>query len=384
MFKKIVSLFLVAVMLFCFSACGNKNNSIETNSISTEPPTVDPEKIPLKEQIYKALPFSEGLAFVSLSEQEPINTCIDKKGNIKFKLTSTTDKCVSGFKDGHALVLTNNEYCLIDKKGKVVVSPETHGYTNGFGVLNNETYSDGYFPVYKVTKSFEGDTYEYGVIGSDGKWILELSSKYQLNSYIPQYNHTINYSDDYLDVETTNSDQPLWWNLKDGTVTTTVIEYDLINQYGPGAVSYCDVKGNAQIDLNEKYPTAWSGDNFKTGEDYTTVCFHNEGTMYFSLLNRNGELQFEPKEIIREFSSSTKILYEQQLCWAGTINNKFSFYDFNGNLKFELEPTCPEKFNSTYSYIIDVYYGDNSFVICEYCDKEIAYFIDENGNRFLG
>ncbi len=46
--------------------------------------------------------------------------------------------------------------------------------------LYNRDYVDEYNPVYKIEKSFDGDTFYFGVIDKNGEWVVPLSSEYEI------------------------------------------------------------------------------------------------------------------------------------------------------------------------------------------------------------
>ena len=46
--------------------------------------------------------------------------------------------------------------------------------------LYNRDYVDEYNPVYKIEKSFDGDTIYFGVIDKNGEWVVPLSSEYEI------------------------------------------------------------------------------------------------------------------------------------------------------------------------------------------------------------
>lgn len=46
--------------------------------------------------------------------------------------------------------------------------------------LYNHDYIGEYNPVYKIEKSFDGDTFYFGVIDKNGEWVVPLSSEYEI------------------------------------------------------------------------------------------------------------------------------------------------------------------------------------------------------------
>lgn len=68
--------------------------------------------------------------------------------------------------------------------GTVVCSTETLDVT-GFGLTDNyEDYAqflfDGYVLAYKITNTYNGTTFELGILGTDGQWIVPLSEEHPI------------------------------------------------------------------------------------------------------------------------------------------------------------------------------------------------------------
>ena len=102
-------------------------------------------------------------------------------------------------KDYEELLLYANGYFLSEKdgiqylkkaNGTIVCSTESLGIT-GFGLDDNYVdyisfLADGYVFAYKVNETYYGVTYEIGILGTDGKWIVPLSDENPiLNSGMP-------------------------------------------------------------------------------------------------------------------------------------------------------------------------------------------------------
>ncbi len=267
--------------------------------------------------IYDAQPFSSGRAWVTDENYGNLNICINEKGEILFKLDGLYD-ALSAFINGYALIDSievGKTASIIDTNGEVVVSSETHGFTDVLDRsetynYNSKAFKDGYLAVYKEIESFDGLSYQYGVLSNAGEWILELSDEYLPNEKFSAYGYEGGYF--YLRSKTTN--EYLYWNLDDGS--TDVNAPDLS----------C---GDETPDVKDRYPTANEIGVLLSDAKYTYIRFKNEsGTYYYSLIDRDGNLKFDPVELTSYtvgFDEDTKRIY------AVDYTGKVIIHDTDGN-----------------------------------------------------
>ena len=153
--------------------------------------------------------FSEGKAFVTGPEMCPM--CIDKKGNILFKVDSV--EYVYSFSEGYAVIVTADwRYGYINGKGKKVIEPrytDAHNYSEGlaavkeadrWGFINGkgEAVIDIQYP--EVGDFKEGLAYvradngQYGYIDKKGNMVIN-----------PQFDSAFHFNDGLACVKTGDS-----------------------------------------------------------------------------------------------------------------------------------------------------------------------------------
>ncbi len=374
--------------------------------------------------ITNALPYSEGYTFVSDSTKhdswaqfygKALQICLNAKGEEVFRL-SGQDVCRAGFKDGNALVEIKDEggLCLMNTKGEIVVSPKKSGYTDGliffsatYPENDMQAYNDGYFPVYNKKSTFSGTTYEYGVMGANGEWILELSDSY-FTSQVPSSKDLTwgasEYYNGFLHFKW-SSDYDFWWNLKDGSCTYSYrtdgwasdywTHYETADlEYGyRGASKFYDKAGDLKLDVSAQYPTMIQSGNFLEGVDCTIVRFSSGGNYFFSLMNRSGELLFEPFTLKK---ATLNVLGNYANGLAGMDENAKVFYAIKEdgtlvvyNKKGEKIMESPSLISaSVTSAYVKASVDQEIYTVCQTSDglRQItkAYFVNKDGKVILG
>lgn len=187
--KKIISLILI-IACIALTACGNEtedtnssyvnsqeevsnysSNEIETSDVSDSNSHEDiseDEGEKIEGEIIAASDFSEGLAFVELSNDKGRTYCIDKKGNIVFRLDiklSAMGYIYATFINGLAYVNVG----LCDKTGKVT-RPEDVGATNFIYV---STLRAGYILAEVIESDYSSTTKKLGVLNTKFEWTVE-------------------------------------------------------------------------------------------------------------------------------------------------------------------------------------------------------------------
>ncbi len=329
--------------------------------------------------LVRAQPFSDDLAFVSTVQTIRPNICINTKGQILFTLPEDV-YARAGYANGIA-PLSNDTF--IDKTGKVVISPELQGYdyclTYSSTIINDDSpswaaFSDGYIPVCKVNESFSGTTYQYGVLAPDGTWLVELSDSYLPNQ---KYVCPIEYVNGYIQIRAAFTPAyDIWWNLKDGSVPTetpAIYEYEFFNtSYG-----WKNEAGESMLEnIYEKFPTIHGGGDFVLGEKYTYIRFSNNSIRYISLIDREGNLLFDPLPA-KYAEQPLQDAYAKRI-YIFTAENKIVIYDLQGNKL--IESAVPTSGGS----VLNVRYDDvGDTYLLVMVDERLHHsyhYIDSDGN----
>ncbi len=295
--KKLISiLLLICTLTICFVSCGNNSNEQEsgngnssnttdtnsgntnngTNTNSGTEDNNDTKYEKIDEMILVGSPFYEGLAFVQYVSYPDTTFCIDKSGNVIFRLNDTFNPFsleYAKFKNG--LCLTPNNY-ICDSKGNVT-RPEDVGVTNFYNVA----FDGKYIIADVVVSTFESSSQKMGVMDSSFNWIVEPTEAI----YDAFYEETIDalnssdyyiYHNDYL----YHYDSAL--NLKTGEIinNATIPTTDFISWE----------------ELSDKYTTMANTSNIVNGK--AAIFFYNEDTNkhYVSVIDKNGNLMYDPSE----------------------------------------------------------------------------------------
>lgn len=221
MSKKLVSalaLLMALVLLLC--ACGGdggekKDDPVPTTapSIPTDPtdPTADPGSdgpskpedptdpvdppVPPEEKpymtpaqaLYGASANGYGIWSVSTGLSTVKRVCVDTDGFVAFEMDSSeTD--VAGVYHDAVLLKVNYDYYILravpsgemlfdssSADGAKIILPEHNG---------KEMFREGYILVVKPVESYNGVTYEMGVLNSNGEWISPISADFPMLSYM--------------------------------------------------------------------------------------------------------------------------------------------------------------------------------------------------------
>lgn len=118
------------------------------------------------------------------SSGQTVRTIADAYGKTVY--TPEEDENILLYAGGYFLSQIGDTQYLKKHDGTDVCSTETLGVT-GFGLIddtseNRQFLSDGYVLAYKTNESYSGVTYELGILGTDGEWIIQLSGSNPLLS----------------------------------------------------------------------------------------------------------------------------------------------------------------------------------------------------------
>ena len=199
--KKIVSILLCVATLFVMVSCGTvKKESVISRDdekaveiwggdSSSSSDTI------ITRKIQSALPFSDGVAFVSLVEYENDKLCrqywvaIDTSGKILFELEEKGMETSWRTPYQNGVTVNYESYgdlddIIYDKNGNAVASPEKNGYDEILAFQENLRY----FIVGKTEESFSGDRYLIGVINNHGEFIRPLSDTHPIAQFMKENN----------------------------------------------------------------------------------------------------------------------------------------------------------------------------------------------------
>ena len=181
--KKTISLILVIAVMLSLSACGGAKGTTGIGDNTGEPAIKHTGK-KIDGEILSASLFSEGLAFVELSQEEGKSYCIDKKGHIVFELDidlSIDGDINSTFINGLAYV--NEGLC--NTTGKVT-KPADVGATTFYYA---STLSAGYILAEVVTADYSNTSKKLGVLNTNFEWTVEPSADLY-NEFADEYGYS--------------------------------------------------------------------------------------------------------------------------------------------------------------------------------------------------
>lgn len=293
--KNLISILLIVCALtLCLISCDNNNNEqendngnnggIATDNIGTNVENEDDgnkyEKI--DDVISVGSPFTEGLAYVQYKSYPDVTYCIDKSGNVIFKLDDTFDlKILESYnymKFENGLSLTFHNY-ICDSKGNVT-HPEDVGVTNFYNVA----FGGKYILADVVVSSFDSSSQKMGVMDFSFNWIVEPTEEI----YDAFYERTIvsanNYSF-YTYYEDFLYHDDLCLNLKTGEITDNV------------DVPVSSEDFISRQELADKYATMSRISAIVNGK--AAIFFYNQDTekSYVSVIDNKGNLLYTPTEI---------------------------------------------------------------------------------------
>lgn len=311
-FKKFLALFLsMIIMLGVFSGCGKtetENNSDVGNSSEKEDADLKLHSIgnissKLKTtKIVSSGDFSEGLCLVELQNEEDVTYCIDKDGDIKFKINKNLyeRRFLNGLVIYEYTVVNANKTTIrgfVNQKGEIIYAEDV-GVTNFYPVALNE----GYIIADIVTSTFNSAKTEVGIMDTNFKWIVEPSEELY-NKLCNEYgSFAIDYAEN--DIPAANGyyyvdELKVFLDLETGKV-----HYDAPDDFPlellqlTSGNSYVDHNGNVLIDLS-RYSENSSLILGSFNNGYAPIVFYNQASnkSFFTLIDNKGEFNFEPVEI---------------------------------------------------------------------------------------
>ncbi|MBQ2824058.1 MAG: hypothetical protein IJF18_05720 [Oscillospiraceae bacterium] len=192
--KELLSTMLIAAMLLSMTACGTSTDTPETTK-GTEVTTAAAEEE--KTEAETEAP----------AETEETTTTTEAPKEVQ-KITSKPtiyNDCMTFEQDGTTYLynIADNKMYSIDGQvtekgaiGKIVATFSYDGFTGLYNLETNELYDveicntpslSEYNLVRKWENSFDGSTYNYGVIDKNGEWLMPLASDYAILEYPIEY-----------------------------------------------------------------------------------------------------------------------------------------------------------------------------------------------------
>lgn len=312
--KRITVLLLALCLICCLCSCdashdssrdrGNlasdQNDDEQGNNYVTE------ESINGREIEY-ALPYSEGLMFLKLTDDDDHIYCVNKNGNVAFKLDDSIVNVVSSkFMGEYAFVSVKNETgglyhtALCDKKGQLT-SPSDVGATKFYGP--EEILKAGYVLAVREEDSYDSTKRELGVLNTKWEWEVPLSEELynKLEGALTDaYKENFVVGNVFYSVALSKS-----LNLKTGEVRTADMKkVTPSSEWGVprNCEAYYRVKSNTIVPEDGKYVDL-RGKNIAVASRFVNgkagVLYHNEDAnkYYVSVIDEKGTNQFEPTEI---------------------------------------------------------------------------------------
>lgn len=305
--KKLLSLILVITIMLSLSACGGGNATSDIDKDSDES-TIKHTGKKIDGEIMAASVYSEGLAFVELSNEKGKTYCIDKNGNIVFELD--IDLSINGSIDAiftNGLAFVNEGFC--DTNGKVT-KPEDIGATS-FNYVS--TLKAGYILAEVITSDYSNTNKKLGVLNTKFEWTVEPSENLY-NEFADEYGNSqistaLNTSDYTVGDLYYNTALEKALDLKTGEVITEKqgigtpnssvwvsgsngIQYT--GYYIPGKSSYLSEECQV-LDLTKK-GVVCSASSFVNGKAAIVYRNANANKYYVTMIDEEGKHLFEPVE----------------------------------------------------------------------------------------
>ena len=328
---------------------------------STDKPTDTRKK--LQGKITGVGEFSEGLAFVSIDNNQDTTYCIDKKGYIVFEVRQDiTSRGTIDAKFINGLAYLEADGSLCDASGNVTLPSDVDVTTFYPNALEG-----GYILAEKITSDYASTKKELGIMDTSFKWIVAPSEdlhKKICNEFgtlaldTPGINNPNDfYFDNFLYIDALNT----VLDLKQGDLVTD----GEINFPAFAWESYPDGSYilNDEVMLKIDFTNLSSTGHFV--EEKAIILFYNKDSRlsYFSVIDKQGNLLFEPVELdSKEYSSyNFKTDGDIILFASDSFGSDYtiSTYTLNGELLNSMNINVFNKYGN-YSHEI----SDGVIVVC--------------------
>ena len=379
--KKLVISLLSLVLLFSITGCKQEEENKQTEKPKEKVEEVEEEpEVRIPEKYYSARDFHEGVAWVSRAMTTSDNglppeftnwEVINTKGETIFVLEEGTP--MTDFDNGVAVVnlptLANRDvdtpkdiedktFCnIVDKTGTVIFPQE--------GDTNNYQYSgismNGVTFVLKVVDNYQGSSSNYGIVNSDGGWLLEPSEDTKriqpsLTSMPEDGLVSVNYNGYWL-FDTVNKqfiENSKIWEIREEN-TRALVEDRL---YADGMI-YLQITA-AQESYYAKYGeyALYSGDS-TNGYEYPSTNLKETSQEYTALYNQDKKLiplyeMYTSSTPVGKFNSGYSSIMLRDYAAIIDKTGKPTFEPVEGAEIFQFSnglAMFKEKTDSDYSYI---------------------------------
>lgn len=297
--KRVLVVILVLSMMLLFVACGSNVSYDRDNNESDKKPTsgteIEHTGKKLSGKIIGGSVFSEGLAFVAVSDNSEITYCINKDGYIVFEIS---EKLVlygiidQRFVNGHVLI--NGGIC--DTSGKITY-PEDVGASKFYDIA----FSGGYIIAEKVTSDYSSTKNELGVLNFEYEWVIEPSEALYAALEDGLYEAlAIGTRSFYSDGIAYFDEAECGLNINTGEIVDKRdVKIPSVKWRNFADNTYRDSDENVILDLSKTSNIVYdSGSEFVNGK--APIRFYNQSAnkSYITLVDESGKFQFEPVEVV--------------------------------------------------------------------------------------
>lgn len=362
-------------------------------------------------KLYEAQQFSSGSALVSVAESNRTGRYVINTAGVVTGVIPDDMVVLTVFVNGLAYAKLNDQRVLINTEGQVVISPEIQGFEGVLGfrlpnLRNNQVPSDfsdvpyygerqheiqdrrkanpagsfstlaaGYVLVYDKAVSFQGDTYQLGVLDVQGNWLMPLNDACGTQDEIRAFLDglysplmwegkivawgSLSYALDVAAQSISKVEPPKGFN--DG-----VTDWQYYEQSGmKTSLRYLRADGSTALELNTLFPTLIGGRDFVG--DYAAVLFDSGSSYFVGVIDKNGALVAQP---VPARTEGYGVLNEQLFYVQDTSSENTVVYGFDGTVRFTLQGRAQ---------IWPLVHG-----LALVTTKDDCYYVNASGQRVIG
>lgn len=296
--KKFISTVIIIILAFLLVSCQDKKNNVPFSLQDLEKLAEGTDYTGQKfgEKISRAWPFSDGVAFIEGTSRKNMLYCIDTEGIVLFqtnKLYIERSDSGVGFHNGITVVKdTNYNFAICDKKGKLHYAGEfgatkilsdwdmltkSHDYFGNDAV--ERAFKDGYVFLENRNSTYQGTSMAIMVINSSLNVICDaLPDCNDINDIIDYHNGYVFLNNGII------------FNLNSNKIETDQPILENLNVYLSNGEILYDITDEKVMDVSQ-YSTM-TKIIYKKGK--ILAIFENGINYYFSILNNDGTLAFQP------------------------------------------------------------------------------------------
>lgn len=249
---------------------GSGNSGNNQNGEQTDTPVIQNKEWVL-DKVFNASSFQDGIAFVRYRVKSEKSgklelriSAINKSGTILWELPIGANDSFPEITNGTLMI---DQKTVYDINGKVIASPESHGYDEIVG------RSETQFLVHKTEKSFEGNFEYYGVFNSEGEWLFPLTSDLTLAGVTWERCRLV--CDNVLYMIKTSEKLGGYYHIDTQQLTPNYPNVFMVKPYSnqPAGIYKCDENGNQTMLLDGYSIANEFGSNFN---DTVYICSKEE------------------------------------------------------------------------------------------------------------